>query len=172
MPAAPDWTASDWIEHLDLQPHPEGGFYTERYRASTVLPEAALPAAFEGPRHAAALIDFCLPGDTFSALHRIRQDELWHFLAGTPLTLHQIAPDGSYRTQVLGHGMEEGMRLQAVVPAGHWFGATVNDPAGYALVGCTTAPAFDFADFELADRARLTDRFPQHRALIERLTRA
>jgi predicted cupin superfamily sugar epimerase len=164
-------TASDWIDHLHLEPHPEGGFYRERYRADLELGAGALPPAFDGPRNAAALIDFCLPGDAFSALHRIRQDELWHFLAGAPLTLHQITPGGDSHTQTLGPGLEAGMDLQAVVPAGHWFGATVADPDGYALVGCTTAPAFDFADFELADRDVLTAQFPQHRDLIERLTR-
>lgn len=164
-------TVSDWIDHLHLEPHPEGGFYRERYRADLQVPQTALPPHFDGPREASALIDFCLPGDSFSALHRIRQDELWHFLAGTPLILHQIMPDGTYKRQVLGPGLEDGMDLQAVVPAGYWFGATVRDPDGYALVGCTTAPAFDFADFELADRRALIEQFPQHRDLIERLTR-
>lgn len=163
-------TAQAWIDHLHLEPHPEGGYYRELYRSDATLPASALADRFDGPRDAAALIYFLLPGDAVSALHRIRQDELWHFLAGAPLTLHQIAPDGTLGRQVLGRAVTTGQRLQAVVPAGHWFGATVSDPNGYALVGCTTAPAFDFADFELAERSVLVERFPQHQDIIEALT--
>ena len=163
--------AQTWIDRLDLESHPEGGYYRETYRADDAIPAAALPARFDGARDAAALIYFLLPGNSFSALHRIRQDEAWHFYAGAPVTLHQIAPDGTYSTCTLGRAVQKGQHLHAVVPAGTWFGATV-EGEGYALAGCTTAPAFDFADFELADRAALTAEYPQHRALIERLTRA
>jgi predicted cupin superfamily sugar epimerase len=161
-----------WIDRLALEAHPEGGYYRETYRSDETIPASALPARFDGPRDAAALIYFLLPGDSFSALHRIRQDEGWHFYAGAPVTLHQIAPDGTYTTDTLGRAVDEGHQLHTVVPAGTWFGATVNDDDRYALVGCTTAPAFDFADFDLADRAALADEYPQHRALIEQLTRS
>lgn len=176
--------AQTWIDRLDLDAHPEGGYYRETYRSDERLPASALPARFDGGRDAAALIYFLLPADSFSALHRIRQDEAWHFYAGAPLTLHQIAPDGTYATTTLGRAVDEGHRLHTVVPAGSWFGATVigddttvvgddtTVAADYALVGCTTAPAFDFADFELADRAALTEAYPQHRGLIEQLTPA
>jgi predicted cupin superfamily sugar epimerase len=168
--------AQTWIDRLGLEAHPEGGYYRETYRADERIPASVLPARFDGARDAAALIYFLLPADTFSALHRIRQDEAWHFYVGAPLTLHQIAPDGTYTTTTLGRAVGEGHRLQTVVPAGTWFGATVDDTTAnadgdYALVGCTTAPAFDFADFDLADRAALIESYPQHRALIERLTR-
>ena len=163
--------AQTWVDRLELESHPEGGYYRETYRADLSIPEAALPDSFDGSRHAAALIYFLLPGDSFSAFHRIRQDEAWHFYAGSPITLHQIAPDGTYATTTLGRAVEEGQTLHTVVPAGTWFGATVDDADGYGLAGCTTAPAFDFADFEMADRAALVDAYPQHRAVIERLTR-
>jgi len=164
--------AQTWIDRLDLEAHPEGGYYRETYRTDESIPVGALPDRFDGARDVAALIYFLLPGDSFSALHRIRQDEAWHFYAGAPVTLHQIAPDGAYTTSTLGRAVDSGQRLHTVVPAGTWFGATVAEDDGYALVGCTTAPAFDFADFELADRAALTDAYPQHRGLIERLTRS
>ncbi len=163
--------AQTWIDRLDLEAHPEGGYYRESYRADTSIPETALPDRFDGDRNAAALIYFLLPGSAFSALHRIQQDEAWHFYAGAPLTLHQIAPDGTYTTCTLGRRIDEDQHLHTVVPAGTWFGATVTDAARYTLAGCTTAPAFDFADFEMADRAALRDAYPQHSALIERLTR-
>ena len=95
---------------------------------------------------------------------------MWHFYAGAPITLHQIAPDGTYTTQTVGRAVTDGQQLHAVVPAGTWFGATVDADEGYGLAGCTTAPAFEFADFELADRATLAKTFPQHREVVERLT--
>jgi len=163
--------AQIWIDRLDLEAHPEGGYYREIYRTEEHIPAAVLPARFDDGRDVAALIYFLLPGPSFSALHRIRQDEVWHFYTGAPITLHQIAPDGTYVTCTLSRAVDDGHRLHTVVPAGTWFGATVATD-DYALVGCTTAPAFDFADFELADRAALIEDYPQHRTLIERLTRA
>jgi predicted cupin superfamily sugar epimerase len=168
--------AQTWIDRLSLESHPEGGYYRETYRTDETIPASALPDRFDGPRDAAALIYFLLPANSFSALHRIRQDEAWHFYAGAPLTLHQIAPDGTYTTCTLSRAVDEGHRLHTVVPAGTWFGATVDrgdgPDDGYALAGCTTAPAFDFADFELADRVTLAEAYPQHRDLVERLTRS
>jgi predicted cupin superfamily sugar epimerase len=163
--------ARTWIDRLDLEPHPEGGYYRETYRTEHAIPADGLPDRFDAPRNVAALIYFLLPGGSFSALHRIQQDEVWHFYDGAPITLHQIAPDGTYSSVTLSRSIEDGHRLQTVVPAGTWFGATVAGADGYALVGCTTAPAFDFADFELADRTALTRAFPDHASLIERLTR-
>jgi hypothetical protein len=164
-------TAQDWIDHLDLESHPEGGYYRETYRTDASIPETALPDRFDGPRDVATLIYFLLPAESFSALHRIRQDEIWHFYAGAAITLHQIAPDGPYTTQTLGRDVRDGQQLHTVVPAGTWFGATVDAEEGYGLVGCTTAPAFEFDDFEMGDRAALTEAFPQHDGVIERLTR-
>jgi predicted cupin superfamily sugar epimerase len=163
-------TAQDWIDHLDLESHPEGGYYRETYRSDESVPKEGLPDRFDGPRNMAALIYFLLPAESFSALHRIRQDEIWHFYAGDPITLHQIAPDGSYATQTLGRVVTEGQQLHTVVPAETWFGATVDADDGYGLAGSTTAPAFEFADFELADREALVKAFPQHAGVIERLT--
>lgn len=164
-------TARAWVDHLNLESHPEGGYYRETYRSSDAVSERALPDRFDGARDVAALIYFLLPAGSFSALHRIQQDEIWHFYAGDPLVLHKITPEGSYQTCTLGRTVEEGKCLQAVVPAGTWFGATVRSDDGYALVGCTTAPAFEFADFELAEREALVQAYPQHRDVIERLTR-
>lgn len=164
-------TAEGWIDHLDLERHPEGGYYRETYRSDESISEEVLPDHFDGARDVSALIYFLLPADSVSALHRIRQDELWHFYAGAPITLHQIGPDGTYTTQTLGRAVTDGQTLHTVVPAGTWFGATVEVDEGYGLAGCTTAPAFEFEDFELADRAALTEAFPQHAGIIERLTR-
>jgi predicted cupin superfamily sugar epimerase len=165
-------TAQGWIERLGLQRHPEGGYYRETYRAADQIAAEALPGRYSGPRHAATSIYFLLTDREFSALHRLKSDEVWLFHAGSDLTVHVIDPDGTYRAHRVGLDLDRGAEPQAVVPAGCWFGSTVDEPGGYALVGCTVAPGFDFADFELARRAELTRAFPQHAELIARLTRA
>ncbi|MFB6231543.1 MAG: cupin domain-containing protein [Salinibacter sp.] len=164
-------TADAWIDYLDLERHPEGGYYRETYRTDDSVPASALPDRFDGPRDVAALIYFLLPADSFSALHRIRQDEMWHFYAGAPITLHQVDAEGNHQTQTLGRAVADGQHLHTVVPAGTWFGATVDADDGYGLAGCTTAPAFEFEDFELADPDALIEAYPQHRGVVERLTR-
>jgi len=163
--------AQRWIDVLCLQPHPEGGYYRETYRSTLRLMGCCL-TEHHAPRVAATLIYFLLPGDQFSALHRLRSDEMWHFYAGSPLTLHIIHPEGHLTQVKLGSRADHGETFQAVVKAGCWFGATVEDPDGYALVGCTVAPGFEFDDLELGQRQQLIERYPQHRDLIERLTRA
>ncbi len=110
-------------------------------------------------------------GRLFSAFHRIRSDEIWHHYAGGSLTVHVIDSEGSYRALGLGLDLDAGQSPQVMVPAGSWFGAALDDASSYCLVGCTVAPAFDFRDFELADRAALVGLYPQHRGIIERLTR-
>lgn len=165
--------AAFWIERLDLRPHPEGGYFRETYRASEVIAHAGLPERFEGARSFATAIYFLLTRDAFSAFHRIRSDELWHFYAGAPITIAILDAGGTGRlaTQSLGRDPTRGESLQVVVPAGAWFAAEVASAGAYALVGCTVAPGFDFADFELGARADLLERYPQHRGVIERLTR-
>jgi len=153
-------TAHEWIAALRLTKHPEGGYYRETYRSPTTV---ELPV-FAGARAVSTAIYFLLPATEFSALHRIKSDELWHFYAGQVVTIHVITAAGRYSTLMLGPESP-----QAVVPAGCWFGATV--ASEYALVGCTVAPGFDFSDFEIAARPALLAAFPQHRPIIERLTK-
>lgn len=152
------------IAALSLKPHPEGGFYAETYRS----PETVTARA--GPRSASTAIYFLLPAGAASRFHRIRSDELWHFHLGGPLTVVELSPDGRLTETVLGPAVDRGQKLQHAVPAGAWFGAFPNPGTAFALVGCTVAPGFDFADFELAERAALVREFPAHRAVIERLT--
>lgn len=165
-------TAADWIRRLALTAHPEGGYYRESYRAAEAIPQYGLPPRFPDERRFSAAIYYLLTAGECSRLHRLRADEVWHFYTGQSLTVHVIDPRGQYLPVNLGPHIEHGQHFQVVVPAGHWFGATLDHPEGYALVGCTTAPAFDFADFQLAERASLLAQFPEHRAVIERLTRA
>jgi predicted cupin superfamily sugar epimerase len=160
------------MERLGLEPHPEGGHYRESYQAALELPPSALPA-HGGGRPASTAIYFLLQSEEFSALHRIRSDELWHFYAGSSLVVHVLTPQGEYRRIRLGPAVEQGEQFQGAVEAGCWFGATLARPApeAFALVGCTVAPGFHFADFELARRDALEAEYPQHRELVRRLTR-
>ncbi len=159
-------TAEQWIQTLQLQPHPEGGWYREVYRSTRSAPVDRMGAI----RCEATSIYFLLAAGQRSALHRIRQDELWHFHDGDGLAVHQISPTGEHRTWPLGRDLVAGQRPQACVPAGHWFGAELVDGGAYALVGCTVAPGFEFEDLEMAGRADLQKQFPRHAELIERLT--
>ena len=163
-------TADYWIDALSLVPHPEGGYFRQTYRSENVIAADALPARFGGPRPVSTAIYFLLKGSQCSALHRLRADEVWHHYAGSSLTLHQIHPDGRLIQIRLGKpGVRGGVPL-VVVPAGCWFGATVDDQHSYTLAGCTVSPGFTMEDFELGDRVALVEQFPQHEALIMRLT--
>ncbi len=163
--------AAYWIEKLKLEAHPEGGRYRQTYRADLILSKESLPEKFTGARAASTAIYFLLEGEELSALHRLRSDEVWHFYVGSPLVVHVIGRDGDYSEILLGDDAEAGEVLQAVVKAGCWFGSRVKDGRGFALVGCTVAPGFDFEDFEMAKRDELVREYPQHRKVIERLTR-
>ena len=156
----------DYINELDLLPHPEGGFYKETYRSGD---QVELPV-FEGRRNVSTAIYYLLEYGHFSAFHRIKSDEMWHFYDGSGLTVYVIFPDGILKSIKLGRNIKDGESLQAVVPAGCWFGSRVEQPDGFALVGCTVAPGFDFQDFEMADREELTTLYPQHKTLIRQLT--
>jgi hypothetical protein len=166
-----DKNAQYWIDRLRLSPHPEGGYYRVTYQSALTLVQDALPSGFHGDRFASTAIYFLLAESDFSAFHRIASDELWHFYAGSGLIVYIIDPEGNYSELQIGDGFEAGEVFQAVVQAGCWFASRLKDPAGFALVGCTVAPGFDFSDFELAKRSELTAAYPKHRKLIEELTR-
>ena len=164
-------SAQYWIEQLELSRHPEGGYYRQTYQASLTIAQDALPGGFHGARAASTGIYFLLREREFSAFHRIASDEMWHFYTGSGLVVYVIDPDGRVRELHLGDHPEEGEVFQGVVNAGCWFASRMKEPTGFALVGCTVAPGFDFADFEMAKRSELILAYPAHRRLIEELTR-
>jgi predicted cupin superfamily sugar epimerase len=161
--------ADRWIDRLKLRPHPEGGYFCETYRSPLQLGAEQQPPRYGGERPVATSILFLLRHGEPSALHRLASDELWHFHAGDPIRVHMLDERGGYESLRL--GLVADAEPQGVVPAGRWFGAEVEESGAYALVGCTVAPGFDFADFELARRVELEARWPQHADLIARLTR-
>jgi predicted cupin superfamily sugar epimerase len=160
--------ASRLIEQLDLLPHPEGGYYRETYRATQTVSVGHCGSALE--RSASTAIYFLLADGQFSALHRIRSDEAWHFYAGSPLRVITLAPNGAREDFLLGSNLTQGHTYQAIVPAGRWFGAMLVDPSSYCLVGCTVAPGFEFTEFELGSREGLLTQFPTHHDVICALT--
>lgn len=160
------------IQELDLQPHPEGGYFKETYRSAKKIPQESLGNSYSGDRNVATCIYFLLDSDSFSALHRIQQDEIWHFYEGSTLEIHEIDLEGKYSCTKVGTDFQKGERPQYVVPAGHWFGATVVEKDSYSLVGCTVAPGFDFDDFEMASQNQLLKQYPEHEAIIKKLTRS
>lgn len=159
-------TAAYWIEKLGLQQHPEGGYFKETYRSGGKLP----PDEQGKIRNCATAIYFLLFGDKFSAFHRIRSDEMWHFYDGDPVEIFYFDHTGVLHTMLLGNDMEQGATFQTWIPGGCWFASRMAVSDGYALVGCTVAPGFDFEDFEMADRNQLLKEHPEHAQLIASLT--
>lgn len=152
-------TAGYWIASLKLKPHPEGGYYREVYRSSEHIRAEHLPSRFKGGRTFSTAIYFLLKPGERSRLHRIKSDEVWHFYRGLPFTVHLFGSKGTYKAVRLGGNPEKGERYQYMVPAGTWFGVTVDNgdehssnsiSDDFSLAGCTVAPGFDFEDFEIA----------------------
>ena len=163
--------AADYIKFLSLQPHPEGGYFRETYRSSESIDAEALAPVFDGRRHYSTAIYFLLESGDYSAFHRIKSDECWHFYAGGPLIVHMIDEDGCYDFVSLGSNIMKGEQFQFVVPAKTWFASEPAEGTSFSLVGCTVAPGFDFQDFEMAKAEALALQFPAHSKVIRRLSR-
>jgi predicted cupin superfamily sugar epimerase len=164
-------TADEIIRKLNLQPHPkEGGHFRETYRSADVVPGAALPVRYGADRSACTAIYYLLTPGTFSALHRLRTDEIFHFYAGSPVHMMQLFDDGSSREILLGPDVLAGQSPQVLVPRGVWQGSVLEPGGNYALLGCTVAPGFDYADYEHGRRDELLRAYPQFRERIEQLT--
>ncbi len=159
-------TQAELVASLRLAPHPEGGFFRETYRSA----ERFAPAGIAAPRSVSTAILYLLGEGDKSRLHRIKSDELWHYHLGGALRLTQLLRGGEIVETVLGSDIAAGQKLQNAVPAGTWFGAEPLKGADFCLIGCTVAPGFDFADFELGKRNALVEEFPLAREAIVRLT--
>lgn len=170
MTPLPD-TAAYWVSALSLAPHPEGGFFKETYRSSDIIPEGTFGTRFSGARNVSTGIYYLLETGDFSAFHRIRSDEMWHFYAGGALELH-VLHEGRHQVTRIGRDPRVGETLQFVVPAGAWFAGTPTEGTPYSLLGCTVSPGFDFADFEMADPAALSREYPAFAHVISRFSRS
>ncbi len=150
-------TAAWWIDKLDLQKHPEGGWYREVYLSEDVIPQTGLPVGFTGERSFSTSIYYLLEGNDFSAFHRIKSDEVWHYYGGTSAVEIIVLENGHTRKLHLGDNPDKGQKLQLVVPKNTWFASKLLNSDGFALAGCTVSPGFHFDDFELADEKLLKD---------------
>ncbi|MGX8797073.1 cupin domain-containing protein [Fusibacter sp. JL298sf-3] len=159
--------ATSYIEVLKMNKHPEGGYYAQTYASPDVFKKA------DGEtRPLSTSIYFLLEKDDVSHFHRLQSDELWFFHDGEPLNIYMIDTEGTLRVETLGLDLEAGQRPQLLVPAGVIFGsAPLSDtPDGFSLVGCVVSYGFDFDDFELFERDALTEAYPDHADIIEKLT--
>jgi hypothetical protein len=160
--------ARELIDRLGLAPHPERGFYVETYRAPLTI--EGLPHG--GSRAASTAIYFLVTAAAPSTyLHRLRSDELFHLYEGGPLDVLLLHPSGPGEVRRLGLNVAAGERPQLAIPAGAWFGVELAADVTHCLFGCTVAPGFDFADFELADGPELAARYPLHAGRIARMVR-
>lgn len=163
-------SAKYYIEKLDLKPHPEGGFFKEIFKSEEKMHQDHLPERFGGHRHFLTSIYFLLETGNISKFHKIKSDELWYFHEGVSCTVVTIDDNGKLEEHKVGLNIANGEQPQAVVKQGLWFGAYVNKPDSYSLVGCAVAPGFDFLDFEMGDRENLIKQFPHHKEIITKLT--
>lgn len=158
-------TAEDWITHLDMAAHPEGGYFKQSF----VSPEKIRLAAHTAERNLYTSIYFLLRSQDISHFHRLKSDELWYFHTGNAVTVHILDADGNYRAEKLGVDLAAGERPQVLVQKGSIFGSTVDAENTFSLVGCMVSPGFDFADFELLKQAELLKLYPQQEQIVKRL---
>ncbi|XP_076927371.1 uncharacterized protein LOC143590907 [Bidens hawaiensis] len=190
-------TTSEIIAKLSLAPNPEGGFFTETFRDTSInLSTSQLPSRFKVDRPISTAIYFFLPSGNVSNLHRIPSAETWHFYLGEPITLYYLLQhmleindkDGSVKFTYMGQDILEGQRVQYTVPPDVWFGAFPtrdydiladnrvvkkaprDAEKHFSLVGTAVAPAFESDDFVLANRSQLISRFPALESLIKIIT--
>lgn len=149
------------IQHLQLQPHPEGGWYAETYRSAQSI--------HNGKRQLLTSIYFLLTSENVSRFHRIKSDELWYFHEGSAVSVHTLDENG-HTIHRLGANFEKGEQPYLLVKAHTIFGSSLDTPNSYALVSCAVAPGFDFEDFELFSKESLMKDFPECEEIIGRLT--
>ena len=173
-------TAEDVKQRLGLRAHPrEGGWFVRTYEAEEFV-EASIfmDGRYDGPRRTSTAIYYLLERGTFSEMHRLRSDEIFHHYAGDAVEMLQLHPDGSTRRVAIGGDLAAGERPQVVVARGVWQGSRLRpsgdedaEALGWALLGCTVSPGFEFADYESAPRAELIAGWPGAAEMITALTR-
>lgn len=166
-------TAHEVKELLGLRPHPrEGGWYVRTWEAEELLPSGTFAdGRYVGARRTSTAIYYLLEPGTFSEMHRLGSDEIFHHYMGGAVEMLQLWPDGSSRRLVIGKDLEAGERPQTVVPRDVWQGSRLSVEEGFALLGCTVAPGFEFEDYEAGEKARLVEGWPEVAEQIARLTR-
>ena len=157
-----------WIKKLKLDKHPEGGYFTNTYTSNKKIELRG----YDGFRYSCSAIYYLLTGNQFASFHIMKSDEIWHFYSGSSLTLHIIDLKGQLNKILVGPNLKEGERFQVIVKSGCWFAASINEKKSYSLVGCTVSPGFDYRDWKIGNRKNLSEKFPQHKKIIEKYTKA
>jgi uncharacterized protein len=173
------------IDKLNLIELVEGGYYRETYRSDNhiivspcneVLKDGIYQCSNLGigspnVRSVSTLIYYLLEGNQFSAFHKVKYDEIWHFYKGSSVSLYVLSDGGEILRIQIGSDLENNENIQCVIKGNTWFGAEINDKSLYSLMGCSVSPGFDFRDFELGDQDKLKKTYPQHEYIINKLTR-
>ncbi len=160
------------IKLLNLKKHPEGGYYSETYRAKGIINKECLPENYLKDRVFSTTIYYLLDKDDFSEIHRLKSDEIFHFYYGDPVKFLLLYPNGNGKTIILGNELESGIFPQLIIPAGIWQGIKIiNKKLGFSLMGTTVSPGFEFHDYEKGDRLKLSEKYPDYKNQIEKLTR-
>jgi predicted cupin superfamily sugar epimerase len=175
------------VEKLNLRElYGEGGYYRETYRSK----ENILINSFDNhdnkdklyclaenntnltnTRSIFTLIYYLLDGDQFSAFHKVRFDEIWHFYKGSTVSLYLLTDNKKLLSIQLGNNFDNGEHMHYVIKGNTWFAAEINDKSSYSLIGCSVSPGFDFKDFKLGSKSELKKIYPQYEFLIEKLSR-
>ncbi len=164
-------TAQDIITRLNLKPHVEGGYFSETYRSETYIPSNIVGLDGKETRHVSTAIYFLVTPETFSVLHRVKSDEIFHFYGGDPIDMIQIDPQGNLSRITIGNNILDGEQPQVLVPKDHWQALKLREGGSWALMGTTVSPGFEYEDFEIAARSNLMSTFPQLSEDIVRYTR-
>jgi uncharacterized protein len=166
-------TAAELKKLLNLEPHPcEGGWFIQTWRSDEVIPRGALPERYPADRHAGTCIYYLLEPDTFSEMHRLASDEIFHFYYGDPIEMLQITPDGITKRFVLGSDLAAGQHVQLIVPKNTWQGSRLIAGGSVALIGCSVSPGFDYDDYETGTKNVLQDFAGEYPELLASLTRS
>ena len=166
-------TADEIKKLLNLAPHPcEGGWFIQTWRSEEVIPHNALPPRYPADRHAGTCIYYLLEPGTFSEMHRLASDEIFHFYYGDPIEMLQIAPDGAAKRFVLGSNLAAGQHVQLLVPKHTWQGSRLIAGGSVALIGCSVSPGFDYADYETGTKEALLHLSGDYSELLKSLSRS
>ena len=157
---------------LNLKIHPkEGGYFVETYRSDETIPGGALPKPYRKVRAYATAIYYFITPESFSTIHRLKSDEIFHFYIGDPVEMLQLWRDGSGKMITLGSDLLKGMRPQVIVPRGVWQGGRLLLGGKFALLGATVSPGFELVDYEVGQRNLLVKSYPNFKDLIIALTK-
>jgi len=161
------FSADYFIKKLNLQPHPEGGYYREVFRSQNSISKEGLSEHYSGERSALTSIYYLLKNGQKSHFHRLLSDEIWHFYSGGSIKLLVIDKAGKLEQKILGNDLQNGESFTLCISSGEWFAATPLKDANYCLCGCIVAPGFDFSDFEMAKKSELLKLYPQYSNIIK-----